>query len=678
MESGVGADVEPSEESGLRLRLLGPFALLRGEAPLALPPSRKVRALIAWLALTPQGASRSRLCELLWDAPNDPRGELRWCLSKARALLDAPGRPRLLAEGEQLRLDLAGLGVDALEVQHAVQAGLATLAPVRLQALAMRFDGGDFLEGLEIDRSPAWTTWLVGQRRHFRSVRLALLERLARALPPGSDAAIAALEHWLQQAPHDRRAHAELLQALARRGRWSEGEAHLAATARLFEAEGQDWAPIGHAWRAARLAQAGPGGVLPAAPRSAESSATAESAVPPAPRRRASLAVMPFAEPGRAPGAGGGLADGLVHDVITRLAMLRSLFVIAQGTVFALDARSVAAGEAARRLDVDYVASGMLQRSGERLRVSVQLAETRSARVLWAEAFEARLGQPFEVLEAIGNRIVAALAGQIEAEERQRAVLKPPDVLDAWGAHHRGLWHMVRFDRADNAQARRHFEQAIRLDPGFARPYAGLSFTHFQDAFLGWGERAPAVEAAYRSAAHGLMADALDPAAHWALGRAEWLRGRVEASLDELDTAVALSPNFALGHYTLAFVHAQTGDPQAAIRASDLSRALSPFDPLLFAMLCTRAMALMRLGRHDEAADWAVKAAARPNAHVHIAAIAAHCLALAGRMDEAEAQVHALHRQLPAYRVDDLLTAFRFAEDAEGMLRRIAPRIALA
>ena len=237
---------------------------------------------------------------------------------------------------------------------------------------------------------------------------------------------------------------------------------------------------------------------------------------------------------------------------------------------------------------------------------------------------------------------------------------------------------MVRFAREDNVLARRYFEQAIRLDPGFARPYAGLSFTHFQDAFLGWAERAPAVEAAYRIAAQGLMTDALDPAAHWAMGRAQWLRGSDRESLAELDASVELSPNFALGHYTLAFVHAQSGDPQTAIRASDHSRTLSPYDPLLFAMLATRAMALMRLGCHDEAADWAVKAAARPNAHVHIQAIAAHALALAGRLDEARQHLRTIHEAVPGYRLADFLAAFRFAEDGESLVRGVAPRIALA
>ena len=98
------------------------------------------------------------------------------------------------------------------------------------------------------------------------------------------------------------------------------------------------------------------------------------------------------------------------------------------------------------------------------------------------------------------------------------------------------------------------------------------------------------------------------------MGRALWLSGHQDPALVELEQAIDLSPSFALGHYTLAFVHAQAGDPQAAVAASDHARRLSPFDPLLFGMLGARAIALVRLGQFEEAATWAVQAAARPNA----------------------------------------------------------------
>ena len=393
--------------------------------------------------------------------------------------------------------------------------------------------------------------------------------------------------------------------------------------------------------------------------------------------RRASLAVMPFTGAAGTEAGQHGAAAGLTHDIITRLAKLRSLFVIARGSVFALAERNVGPEDAGRRLNVDYVASGTVRSPSGRTVVEVELVETRTARIVWAETYDHRPDDAFLVLDEIGNRIVSSIASEIEVMERNRAVLKPPNSLDAWEAYHRGLWHMYRFTRTDNDQARHFFEAAIGLDPTFSRPYAGLSFTHWQSAFQHWGNRDQDVDRAFDAAGRSLIVDDQDPAAHWAMGRAHWLRGSHDASLGELERAVDLSPNFALGHYALSFVQAQSGSPEAAIRSADHSRQLSPFDPLLFGMLGARAMAHVRLGQFEEAADWALKAAARPNAHVIILAIAGHCLALAGRVKEGQAIAADIRRTLPQYTVDDFLGSFRFAPDAEALFRGSAKRIGL-
>ncbi|WP_207481918.1 tetratricopeptide repeat protein [Arenibaculum pallidiluteum] len=676
----MGQDVETAVETerparragtgGLDLRLLGPLALGRDGVPVALPASRKVRALIAYLGLSQGPVSRSHLCELLWEIPNDPRGELRWCLSKLRSVLNGPDRERVETSGDTVRLDLSGCFVDVLEVDAAARAGLETLGATRLRTLARLF-AGDFLEGLEIDRSPAFETWLAAQRRRLRACHASILERLVACLPQGSDEALGCLDRWLQLAPFDMRVHEALLNALALRGRIREGEEHVAATARHFDAEGIPAAALRAAWRSARSRDCGH---RAAAVPTREASPQAEGAG--APTRRASVAVMPFLDR-TAGGIRGGLADGLVHDVITRLARLRSVCVIARGSVFALDERGVAPEEAGRLLKVDYVASGWLRCQGERASIGIELTETATSRIVWAEVFEGLTQDSLLILDDIGDRIVASVAGEIETAERNRAILKPPDSLDAWEAYHRGLWHAYRFNRLDNELAQHFFGLAVRLDRTFARAHAGLSFTHFQSAFLDWGERDREIDRAFAAAGQSMMADDRDPAAHWAMGRALWLRGRQDQSVAELETAVELSPNFALGHYTLAFVHSQSGDPRTAIQASDLSRRLSPFDPLLFGMFGSRAMAHVRLGQFDEAADWALKAAGRPNAHVHILAIAANCLALAGRIEEAQAFGRAIRRSVPAYRIDDFLAAFRFPPEVEALFRSAPGRCGL-
>jgi DNA-binding SARP family transcriptional activator/TolB-like protein len=670
---GVEMRVESDQSGGpaLHVQLLGPLAIGRDGASVTLPTSRKVRALLAYLALAPRAVPRSQLCELLWDVPNDPRGELRWCLSKLRSVVDTPDRQRVETHDDTIALDLTDCFVDAIEVTRATQQGIQTLPPERLRMLASLYVG-EFLEGFEIDRNPDFNAWLTAQRRQFRGRHAALLERLAGA--ETGDEVFRHLEKWLELAPFDLRVHEMLLDAFAHRGRLREGDEHLLTTARMFEAEGLDHGSVREMWRAAKTRGDG------AKVRVADLSPPLSVALPDADGaiaspRRASIAVMPFIERNAAIHVEGGAAGGLAHDLITRLAKLRSLFIIAQGTVFALSERHVGPEEAGRMLNVDYVVSGSLRRQGMRITVEVQLAETRSARVVWTEIFDQRISDSFLVLDEIGNRIVASIAHEIELIERNRAMLKPPNSLDAWEAYHRGLWHVYRFNKADNERAREFFEMAVQRDPTFARAYGGLSFAHFQSAFQGWAPRELEVDRAFDTAGQSLMADDRDPSAHWAMGRALWLRGQQDQCLVELEQAIDLSPNFALGHYTLAFVHSQGGDAQAAVRFSDHSRHLSPFDPLLFGMLGARAMALVRLRRFDEAADWALKAAARPNAHAHILAIAAYCLALAGKPEAARAQMAAIRKRLPGYCVDDFLTAMQFAPEGAALFREGARRI---
>jgi DNA-binding SARP family transcriptional activator/Tfp pilus assembly protein PilF len=662
----------------LRFRLLGPLELSRGGETLNLPASRKVRALIGYLVLASRPVTRSQICELLWDVPNDPRGELRWCLSKIRGLVDEKSRKRVIADGNTIRLDLSDCFVDAVQVTHAPEHGIEKLGVDQQKSLAALFSG-ELLEGLEIARSPMFDTWITAERRRFRGIQAVLLEHLSRDLP--HEQAAPYLEEWLRLSPFDRHAHELLLTSLARQGRIAEGEAHLASASKQFDADGLDSAPLRDWWRAARertaaesqiviasapaldLLTANPAEVRRFAPEGAAS------------QRRASIAVMPFMDQSSAADTRGGAAYALAHDVTSRLAKLRSLFVIAQASTFALKEKGVGPDEAGRMLNVDYVVGGSLRRHQRKVSISAELVETRSARIVWSETYDEKLDDTLDLLDEIGNRIVASVAHEIEMVERNRAILKPPNSLDAWEAHHRGLWHMYRFNKTDNERARQFFAQAVELDPTFARAYAGLSFAHFQNAFLGWKKPGPEIERAFDAAGRSLMVDDRDPAAHWAMGRAQWLRGEQEQAIRELEHAVDLSPNFASAHYSLAFIHMQSGDPQAAISFVDQSRQLSPFDPLLFAMLASRAVCLARLGQFDEACDWAIKAAARPNAHQHIQAIAAIILSLAGRMDEANQYKARVRERVSNYSVADFLASFRYAPDVAELLTQGARRI---
>src|SRR5215471_15757239 len=159
--------------------------------------------------------------------------------------------------------------------------------------------------------------------------------------------------------------------------------------------------------------------------------------------------------------------------------------------------------------------------------------------------------------------------------------------------------------------------------------------------------------------------------------RALWLRGEDAASLRELEEAVALSPNFASGYYAISFVQAQTGDAQAAIEATDITCDLSPFDPMMYAICAARACALFRLGRYEEAADWALRSGRQPNAHAYAHALSVLMLAAAGHLDEARCGMRLVHSLRPGLSIDDVLSSFRLLKDQDRAFRSIAKQIGM-
>lgn len=152
--------------------MLGTLSVSRTGCAIELPASRKVRALLAYLALASRAIPRHRLCNLLWDSAMDPRGELRWALAKLRGVL---GAERVVARDDSLQLDLDGVLVDALEVQRAARAGIDQLTHERAGELLALFDG-DLLEGLDVAGCPAFTGWLHSERQRFQAWRADLLE----------------------------------------------------------------------------------------------------------------------------------------------------------------------------------------------------------------------------------------------------------------------------------------------------------------------------------------------------------------------------------------------------------------------------------------------------------------------------------------------------------------------
>jgi hypothetical protein len=175
------------------------------------------------------------------------------------------------------------------------------------------------------------------------------------------------------------------------------------------------------------------------------------------------------------------------------------------------------------------------------------------------------------------------------------------------------------------------FQRAVTLDPCFARAHAGLSFVHFQTAFMRYTEDiAGETRRARHFAQRGLELDPLDPFVNFTMGRSYWLEGDLDGSLSWLERATSVSPNYAQGIYARAWTEALAGSASDGRTHVDLAMRLSPIDPLYYAMMATRGLTHMVMGEDADAADWAERAARSPGAHVLIAMIAAAAQSLKG------------------------------------------------
>ena len=381
-----------------RLLLLGPMQVIRSGARLPEPPSRKARALFAYLAMTPRPITREKLCELFWDVADDPRGELRWCLSKLRPMADGPTTTRLIADRKQVWMDTTSLDVDAILVARNTQTTLTSGSPSDLRSLLGLFRG-DFLDGLSVERAPSFENWLASQRHRFRQLRQQLLERLSTILPAGDR--IEVLRELIEIVPFDEAAHLALVRALLRCGHYVEAEHQIDASVKRFRAEGLDTTSLKSALAAVQRSVA------------RRTSMTVLDAVHPdvqpdqqaAHVGRPTILVMPFTA---ATPESVSDAESITSDIIFGIAKLRSINIIARGTTFSLSSRSPAA--AAALVSARYVASGHLQRNGNCYVASVELADPQSDRIFWADEFSCRATDSFSMPPLLVARIVGLLA----------------------------------------------------------------------------------------------------------------------------------------------------------------------------------------------------------------------------------------------------------------------------
>jgi DNA-binding SARP family transcriptional activator/pimeloyl-ACP methyl ester carboxylesterase len=215
----------------LEIRILGELEVLRDGEPVPLPASRKTRGLLAYLVMTGRAHRRERLCEMLWEIPDDPRGALRWSLAKIRRLVDDSETQRIVATRDAVGFEPHDARIDLWDLRRAVRDidGMTAEQLIELAGL-MR---GECLDGGDMPNCPGFQSWLVSEREEVRGARRRILAALVGASGDDPDNALEAARRLVAVDPHDESAQLALLRLLVKAGRVREARDQLQVAMRL-------------------------------------------------------------------------------------------------------------------------------------------------------------------------------------------------------------------------------------------------------------------------------------------------------------------------------------------------------------------------------------------------------------------------------------------------------------
>jgi tetratricopeptide (TPR) repeat protein len=351
----------------------------------------------------------------------------------------------------------------------------------------------------------------------------------------------------------------------------------------------------------------------------------------------------------------------MVEEIVTGLARLRWLTVIARNTTFAYKGTVPDVQKVGRELAVRYVVEGSVRKAGNRLRLTAQLIEAETATQLWGERFDGTIDDVFELQDQITAGVVAAIEPSLRQAEIARAKRKRPDSLDAYDLYLRALEQAYAYTPEGREAGLAQREAAIAIDPGYAEAH-GIAAYLLQQRFL-WGGRAPADRAAALRHAEAVAAARSDDATALAFAALALsaLDRRRDAALVMVDRALGQNPSSATAHAVKALLGMIGGRAAEAAAQAEQALRLSPFDPLRFIPLTALAATNLACGRDDVAlADVRRALEANPVFTPGLTTLAI-CLVRLDRLDEAHATLGQLLAIAPDTRLANLRERYLFA-----------------
>jgi len=386
---------------------------------------------------------------------------------------------------------------------------------------------------------------------------------------------------------------------------------------------------------------------------------------------RPSIAVLPFESPSADPEQER-LGEGIAGELITRLVGWDSFRVIARTSSFAFKGRKLDAREIARELGARFIVEGSVRRSGERIRLAVQLIDGSLGNHVWAERWDLETGDLFALEDEIVSAIERSMRESIGIYEERRTLRQDPATFNAWDSLVSAGWHQRQETPEDWSSALKLARDAVERDPSIPRAWATLAVLHCTGADRGWAEdRERSVAAALDAARSAIALDLTEGYGHTAQGMALLLAGRPAEARAAFERALALRPDSPVYLTNLGMCLAVTGRADEAVVRLEAALKMGANGTLVASVHAQLAGAHFSAGR-DEAAARHVEQALAARPFPLLPRLMAAAAAIRGELGEAERWLEGL----PSERLSELRR--RMAYVHPSLLDRLCEGLKLA
>jgi adenylate cyclase len=345
-------------------------------------------------------------------------------------------------------------------------------------------------------------------------------------------------------------------------------------------------------------------------------------------------------------------SDGISEDLTTALSRFEWLFVIARNSAFTYKGKAVDLKRVGRELGVRYILEGSVRRAGDQVRISAQLIDAESDRHIWAQRFDRKMGDLFELQDEIVASIATVVGPEITLAEIERTRGKRPGDLDAWDHYLRAIAAYHRMTKPDVDAAIADLEKAIKIDPEFANAHALLGHCHVNIGMRGWIHPArPAFDEARRCADRAVRLAPTSPEANESLATVLLVTGEAEQAIRVARYSIDLNPNFANAYTVLGHALIFCGDLNRGLDACRRAERGNPRDSRGTWLYDAMGHGYFFLGEYEKAIEVSKKGLHQDPSLFGALVTLACVYAQQGRGKEAKHFMDELLRQIPRFSI---------------------------